>query len=59
MAKIRVVITFVTAQAAKSTLTVDQQNISSVIELSDMTGMQGCNSLSKKSQMLSAEVLAK
>ena len=44
MAKIRAVMTFVTAQAVMSMLTADHRNvnISSVIEMSDMTGMQGC-----------------
>ena len=43
MAKIRDVTTFTTAQAAKSMLTSDHQNVNvgSVIEPSDVTGMQG------------------
>ena len=41
MAKIRAVMMFVTAQVAKSTLTVDHWKIGSVIELSDATGTQG------------------
>ena len=38
MAKIRAVMMFTTVQVAKPTLTADQQNISSLIELSDATG---------------------
>ena len=41
MAKIRAVTTLTTVQAAKPMLTADQQNNSSLIELSDIIGTQG------------------
>ena len=59
MAKIGAVTTFTMAQAVKSMLTADQQNISSVIEPFDTTGAQGHSSLSDTLQTSSAEVPAK